>query len=74
MCYAVCVFGEDKAAAIHTVVRSTLATTGIFNSFLAAMHDAFGYGYYEDPDIWWDMSLPAHGSPTTCGASKGGYS
>jgi reductive dehalogenase len=71
-CYAVCPFGEDRAAAIHDVIRVTTATTGIFNSFFANMAGVFGVGNYnEDPDVWWDMRLPSHGSPSHIGATKG---
>ena len=71
-CFAVCPFGEDRAAAIHNVIRATTATTGLFNSFFANMADVFGVGNYgEDPDLWWDMSLPAFGIPTHIRATKG---
>ncbi len=72
ICYAVCVWGEDKAALAHNVVRATVSTTPLFNNFFAAMHDTFGYTVH-DPDAWWDMSLPAFGMDTTVGAGKGGY-
>jgi len=71
-CYAVCPFGEDRAAAIHEVIRMTAATTGLFNGFFVSMAGVFGVNAYgEDPDMWWDMRLPAHGSPSHIGATKG---
>ncbi|XUX01087.1 MAG: reductive dehalogenase [Dehalogenimonas sp.] len=72
VCYANCTFTEDSGAMIHSVVKGTLSTTGIFNSFFATMHDTFGYGSH-DPEEWWDMSLPVHGFDSTMGAGKGGY-
>ena len=71
-CYAVCPFGEDRAALVHNVIRATSAVTGLFNGFFASMADVFNVGYFgENPDAWWDMQLPAHGSPTHIGATKG---
>ena len=70
-CYANCTFSEDKAAMIHNMVRATVAQTSIFNGFFASMSKPFGFGPYEDPDIWWDMALPAFGFDTTIGAGKG---
>ncbi|XUX01089.1 MAG: reductive dehalogenase [Dehalogenimonas sp.] len=73
MCYAACVFGEDKEAMVHAAVRGVASTTGLLNGFFARMSDAFGYGYHE-PDDWWNMSLPAFGMDTTVRTGKGGYS
>jgi reductive dehalogenase len=73
ICYACCVFGEDDAALMHSIVRGTVATTGIFNGFLANMSDFFDYGVHRDPEEWWDLSLPAFGMDTTVGVTHGGY-
>jgi len=72
-CYSNCVFTEDKAAMIHNMVRATVSHTSLFNSFFASMSDPFGFGSYENADIWWDMTLPAFGIDTTIGSSKGAY-
>jgi|GEM_PF-1485083 len=73
LCYNNCVFAEDKAASIHNIVRGTVANTSIFNSFFGSklVADSFGFGEYENADIWWDMHLPAFGVDTTIGAGKG---
>ncbi|MCL2475392.1 MAG: reductive dehalogenase [Chloroflexi bacterium] len=70
-CYANCTFSEDRASMIHDMVRSTVSTTSLFNGFFYRMSNFFGYGMYDDPDIWWDMSLPVYGFDSTIGASKG---
>ena len=72
-CYANCTFSEDRASMIHDMVRGTVATTSIFNGFFASMSNTFEYGEYEDPDVWWDMSLPVYGFDSTIGATKGIY-
>ena len=72
-CYGNCTFTEDKAAMIHNMVRATVANTSLFNGFFAGMSEPFGFGHYEDPDIWWEMSLPAFGYDTTIGTAKGSY-
>jgi len=70
-CYANCTFSEDKAAMIHNMVRATVAKTSIFNGFFAKMSEPFGFGMYDDPDMWWKMSLPVYGFDSTIGAGKG---
>jgi len=71
-CYAVCPFGEDRAAMAHNLIRTTTAFTGVFNGFFSSMADVFGTGQAAlRPDDWWDMALPAHGSPTHIRATKG---
>jgi len=72
-CYGNCTFTEDKAASIHNIVRATVANTSLFNGFFARMSEPFGFGHYENADIWWDMSLPAFGYDTTIGTAKGSY-
>ncbi|MCF7635282.1 MAG: putative reductive dehalogenase [Dehalococcoides mccartyi] len=74
VCYANCTFSEDKAAMMHNIIRGTVATTGLFNGFFSNMSSTFGYGPYESPEVWWDMSLPTYGFDSTVGAAKGGYS
>ncbi len=73
VCYPNCTFAEGKSAMVHDVVRGTVASTGIFNTFLWRASELFGYGNYEDPDVWWDMSLPVLGKDSTVGAGKGDY-
>ena len=60
---------------IHDIVRSTAATTSLFNSFFASMHKTFGYGLKEgeEKEDWWEMDLPSFGYSTTVGAAHGGY-
>ncbi len=71
-CYAVCPFGEDRAALAHNLIRATAATTSLFNGFFASMADVFGTGQTAlRPDDWWDMELPALAMPTHIRATKG---
>ena len=74
-CYGSCVFNSQYGALIHDVVRSTVGTTGIFNSFFATMSGTFGFGPKTGEEIeeWWDMSLPSYGYSTAVGARHGGY-
>jgi reductive dehalogenase len=75
LCFGVCVFNSQYVSAIHDIVRGTVATTSLFNSFFTAMHGTFGYGLKEgeEKDDWWEMSLPSYGYDTTVGAKHGGY-
>ncbi len=60
---------------VYQVVRGTVATTPLFNSFFASMHQTFGYGLKTGEDIggWWDMSLPSYGFSSTIMARHMGY-
>ncbi|WP_236887326.1 hypothetical protein [Dehalococcoides mccartyi] len=53
-------------------MKSTLSTTGIFNSFLWKADVAFGYGHHDAAE-WWDLDLPRYGFDTTMGVRDGGY-
>ena len=56
ICVASCVFAKKEKAAIHDIVKATVATTGVFNSFFTNMDQAFGYKYdNRDPESWWDI-------------------
>jgi len=70
-CYAVCPFGGDRAAMAHTVIKATMATTTVFNSFMASMAEVFGTGREAlHPDDWWDMQLPVYNFAGNVGATK----
>jgi reductive dehalogenase len=60
ICYAECTFNEGREAMIHNLVKATVATTPIFNGFLASMSESFGYGA-RDKEAWWDESMPIFG-------------
>ncbi|AII61530.1 reductive dehalogenase [Dehalococcoides mccartyi] len=62
-CMGTCTFNTDIAN-IHTIVRATLSTTPVFNSFLWQADKFFGYGVHEDKEAWWDMSQPTLGFDT----------
>ncbi|PPD57582.1 reductive dehalogenase [Dehalogenimonas etheniformans] len=64
ICHGECMFAQDSAAMVHTVIKSTIPTIGIFNSFFAKMGEQFGYGNFADSESWWDMSLPVYGIDT----------
>jgi reductive dehalogenase len=73
LCAADCTFSVGHQAIVHSVMKTTIATTGIFNGFLANMGRTFGYGAYEDPEEFWDLSLPMLGIDSTVTALHGGY-
>ena len=73
VCYGNCTFTEDKAAMIHNMVRATITMTPLFNGFFAKLSDPFGFGQYENPDVWWKMALPSNGWDSTIGTNKGAY-
>lgn len=72
ICAQVCPFNQGQGAIAHQFVKGLVATTGIFNSFVANMADVFGYGH-GDPEAWWDRSYPQFGIDTTIMAKDGGY-
>ncbi len=60
-CQAICPFNSIQASFVHGVVKATLATTPLFNSFFANMERTFEYGM-KDPESWWDLPYePSHG-------------
>jgi hypothetical protein len=75
LCAASCPFSRGGSdAIIHETVKVAIATTGLFNGFFTNMSDLFGYGPMEDPEDWWDLSLPMFGIDTTTTSLDGGYS
>ena len=60
MCQGVCVFSKRTEAGIHDIVRATIATTPVFNSFFTVMDKAFGYPD-RDVEAWWDEEQPVYG-------------
>ena len=72
ICAQVCTFNQGQAAIAHQFAKGLVATTGIFNGFMANMAEVFGYGH-GDPETWWDKSYPQFGIDTTVYANDGGY-
>ena len=74
LCFGVCTFNAENRAMVHEIIRSTTATTSLFNGFFASMHAAFGLGLKEldEKEQWWDMELPAYGYSTVRTSSTGG--
>jgi reductive dehalogenase len=72
-CCATCTFSVNQAAMVHDIVKGTISNTSVFNSFFFSMAKNFGYGVYEDPETWWDLSLPALGIDTTVASYDKGY-
>ncbi|MEL7563071.1 reductive dehalogenase [Dehalogenimonas sp. 4OHTPN] len=64
-CAANCTFSTGSGAMVHTVLKSTISYVPIFNGFLANMGRTFGYGAFEDPEEWWNASLPQFGIDST---------
>ena len=71
-CWGACTFTVNSSALVHTVVKGTIATTGLFNSFLFNMAETFGYGNKDAEEVW-DMSLPVLGQDSTRVSWTGGY-
>jgi len=60
---------------VHQLVKSTVSTTSVFNSFFRSMDDRFGYGrtnfgpnnnpttglFNDRAADWWDKELPIYG-------------
>jgi reductive dehalogenase len=72
ICAQVCVFNQGQAAIAHSFAKGMVATTGLFNGFFVSMADVFGYGQ-QDPEAWWDKSLPQFGINSTVYSKDGGY-
>ena len=53
-CHATCPFNSIQASFIHGLVKATVATTPVFDSFFASMERSFHYGF-KDPESWWDL-------------------
>lgn len=67
ICQAICPFNTIvDGSFIHGVVKGTVATVPIFNSFFASMDEAFGYGMQPQAKYWdaWS-NQPIHGYDTT---------
>ncbi|AII60319.1 reductive dehalogenase [Dehalococcoides mccartyi] len=60
ICQGSCVFTKFDDAAIHEVVKATVASTPLFNGFFRTMDDFFGYGMRDDMDSWWDEERPGN--------------
>nr|UZH91611.1 reductive dehalogenase [uncultured bacterium] len=56
-CQGVCVFSKFDDANIHDIIKATVSTTGVFNSFFRTMDDAFGYKNLSNED-WWNREIP----------------
>jgi reductive dehalogenase len=62
-CQSWCPFNTTGDAFIHDIVRGTVSTTSIFNSFFTSMEKTFGYGM-KNPEDWWDIKdMPRDGVP-----------
>ncbi|MEL7561878.1 reductive dehalogenase [Dehalogenimonas sp. 4OHTPN] len=63
ICQATCVFSKDDAASVHEIVKATLASTKILNSFFIDMDNMFGYGLTPEDQIeeWWQKPIPVNG-------------
>jgi reductive dehalogenase len=55
VCQGTCPFNSIGQTFLHTLVKSTVGTTSIFNSFFTAMEKSYGYGL-KNPEEWWDLS------------------
>ncbi|XUX01090.1 MAG: reductive dehalogenase [Dehalogenimonas sp.] len=69
VCNAACTFSVGHSSMIHAVIKSSIATTGTFNSFLFNMSKSFGYGAMENKEDWWNLSLPIYGIDSTSSAT-----
>lgn len=63
-CQAVCPFSKMDKAAIHSIIKATVGTTGIANPLIRKLDDVFGYGTNPDTESIWDMDpekIPLYG-------------
>ncbi len=72
ICWGECTFTVNHGAMIHDVVKSTIATTPLFNGFLFSMAETFEYGQ-KDPESWWDLELPFYGQDSNVLSRHGAY-
>ncbi|PPD58153.1 reductive dehalogenase [Dehalogenimonas etheniformans] len=74
-CWGNCVFNGANLGMIHAIVKGTAATTPLFNSFFATMHETFGYNMLEGEAVetWWDMSRPSYGFNSALFATHTSY-
>nr|UZH91507.1 reductive dehalogenase [uncultured bacterium] len=54
VCQGTCPFNSAPGSFIHEIVKGTVSTTPILNSFFTSMEKTFKYGR-KDPEEWWDM-------------------
>lgn len=76
VCHTNCPFNHAAEGVIHPVVRSTAATTPLFNGFFATMDKAFGYGKpksEEELAAWWTRDPNKDQIDTTLGAGRSAW-
>jgi epoxyqueuosine reductase len=61
ICFSVCPYSKKDRAAVHGLVKATIAQTSLLNGVIRSVDDAFGYGGQKSPDGWWDLDLPPLG-------------
>ena len=66
VCQGTCPFNElPNGSFVHTLVKSTVATTPLFNGFFTQLHKTFGYGRKYEQDFWEHFDeLPTYGIDT----------
>ncbi len=63
ICFSVCPYAKKDQTLVHSLVKATSATTGLFNGFFRSMDETFGYGE-RDPQDWWTLDLAEYGIDT----------
>ncbi|MFA7187681.1 MAG: reductive dehalogenase, partial [Dehalococcoides mccartyi] len=53
ICQGTCPFNSHPGSFIHDIVKGTVSTTPVFNSFFKNMEKSFKYGR-KNPATWWD--------------------
>ncbi|HEX9016097.1 MAG TPA: reductive dehalogenase [Chloroflexota bacterium] len=61
ICFSVCPFSKKDKAAIHQIVKATIASNDLLDGVIRSVDDAFGYGGQKNPDEWWGLDLPIFG-------------
>nr|BEL01518.1 reductive dehalogenase [Dehalococcoides mccartyi] len=64
VCQGTCPFNAFDKSGIHELVKGTVSTTSIFNSFFTTMDKSFDYGR-KPPAEWWDSEQPVTGIDTS---------
>ncbi len=59
ICQAICPFSHLNESLIHSIVRATVSTVPLLNSFLASMEPLFA-SRDGDPEDWWNRDLSSY--------------
>ncbi|MCM1564505.1 MAG: reductive dehalogenase [Dehalobacter sp.] len=61
ICFSVCPFSKKNSAWVHSLVKASISTTPLLNSFFRSMDDALSYGAQKGLEEWWLLDFPEYG-------------